>query len=572
MSHPSDQYRYGRSYSRGPSFSTTISTISRTTTTTTVSTTTTTTPSLGTTTMGTKKPSSRNVGLCFFSQGPRNKLEDLDMEKLMHDYPVILHQRDYRFEVYGQPRDVAAAVTQGFFWLNENDLSHSDEKVDEEDGEDHTVPYGTLGDRGEGGSQSRTQLNGPNQPESTNLSSPINFDAPPLPPATLDEDDTFTFAAPTSLSQDIHYGDFSESQLRGRTIPTADTWKTDYDLQMDRMERVTHHNYSRPKKQGISPLNTPSVPKKEQLNNNINNPSPDPYALVLSMPARIMQYLLYETGCLRTYLVEQPSLRDCYLKGYSIQELEKVALGAGLVVGFNTTRTLPKSTDLAMTLECKDLAALRVVLCGIATAFAAPPLYDKILESLSPTNRERRSKWDKKLLVVTEVRERDMSSDDQWVIMRNTPDHHQNNSNTRSTTVEVELEPQETVWSYTDELGLPAQRVVPHTPPTEEVEEWYSGGPCDGLDDVPTRRVPGDWGRGSSSVDTADARHERSRTPPPVSRPQTASRNHSGTWVQTQLREMNDNIHIVKTHGHRRRTGEAKTPGESESANSFFAD
>ncbi|KAG0009478.1 hypothetical protein BGZ81_003374 [Podila clonocystis] len=524
--------------------------------------------------MGTKKPSARNVGLCFFSHGPRNKLEDLDMEKLMHDYPVILHQRDYRFEVYGQPQDVATAVTQGFFFFNENDLSHNDEKDDEEDGEDHTgVPYGALGDRSEGGNQSLTRFNIPNQPESANLSIPIIFGASPVPPATLDEDDTFTFAAPTSLPQETHYGDFNESQLRERTIPTADTWKTDYDLQMDRMERVTHHNYSLPKKQGVSPLKTPSIPKKKQRNNNISNPSPDPYALVLSMPARIMQYLLYETGCLRTYLVEQPSLRDCYLKGYSIQELENVALGAGLVVGFNTTRTLPKSTDLAMTLECKDQAALRVVLCGIATAFAAPPLYGKILESLSPTNRERRSKWDNKLLVVTEARERDMSSDDQWVIMRNTPDHHHNNSNTRSTTVEVEFEPQDTVWSYADEVELPAQRVVPHTPPSEEVEEWYSSGrPGDGLDDVPARRVSDDWGRGSSDVDMADARHECSRTPPPVSRPQTASRNHSGTWVQTQLQEMNDNIHIVKTHGHRRWNGETKTPGESESANSFFAD
>ncbi|KAF9299044.1 hypothetical protein BGZ74_009124 [Mortierella antarctica] len=521
--------------------------------------------------MGAKKPNSRNVGLCFFSQGPRNKLEDLDMDKLMHDYPVIVHQRDYRFEVYGQPRDVAAAITQEFFRLKERDQSHGDAEDNKQDGEDHTRALNdTLGDRGEDESQSWAQTKRPRQ-ESESSSSLISFDTFPVP-ATVDEEDTFTFAAPTSLSHEIHYGDFNESQLRGRTILTADTWKTDYDLHMDRMERVTHHkNLSRPKKQSASSLKEPNSPRKEQGNNNNKPASPDPYALVLSMPARIMQYLLYESGCLRTYLVEQPSLRDCYLKGYSIQELEKVALGARLVVGFNTTRTLPKSTDLAVTLECEDLAALRAVLCGIATAFAAPPLYDKNFESLSPTNREQRSKWDKKLLVVTETRERDMSSDDQWVIRRITPDHHHDNSNTRSTTVEVEFEPQETAWSYTDEVELPAQRVVPHTPPLNEVEEWYSsGGLGDGSDGVPAMRMSDDWGRSSSSADTADARHERNRTPPPVPRPQTASSNHSGTWVQ--LREMYDNIHVVKTHGHRRRTGEAKNPGESESANSFFAD
>ncbi|KAF9308170.1 hypothetical protein BG003_011541 [Podila horticola] len=578
MSHPSDQYRYGRSYSRGPSFSTTVSTISRTTTTTTVSTTTTTTPNPGTATMGTKKTNSRNVGLCFFSQGPRNKLDDLDMDKLMHDHPVIVHQCDYRFEVYGQPRDVAVAITQGFFWLKENNQIRDNENDDKEDEEDHTSsPNDTLGDPGEDGSRSQNrsqaQTNRLRQ-ESVNLSSLINFDTSPVPP-TLDEEDTFIFVAPTPLSHEIHYGDFNESRLRRRPIPTIDTWKTDYDLHMDRIEHVPHQNHYRPKKQGAPSLKEPSDPEKKQNNKNNKLAIPDPYALVLSMPTRIMQYLLYETGCLRTYLVEQPSLRDCYLKGYSVQELEKVALGAGLVVGFNTTRMLPKSTDLAMTLECEDLEALRVVLYGIATAFAAPPLYDKILESLSPTNRERRSQWDKKLKVVTEARERDMSSDDQWVITRDIPDHHHHNNNsssTRSTTVEVEFEPQETVWSYTDEAELPAQRMVPHTPPPE-VEEWYSSeGPIDGTDGVPTRRMSGEWGRSSSSTDTIDARHERNRIPLPISRPQIASRNHSGTWVQTHLREMYDNIHVVKTHGSRRRAGEAKTPGESESANSFFAD
>ncbi|KAG0069903.1 hypothetical protein BGZ92_004591 [Podila epicladia] len=542
MSHPSEQYRYGRSYSRGPSFSTTVSTISRTTTTTTVSTTTTTAPNLGTSTMGAKKLTSRNIGLCFFSQGPRNKLEDLDMDKLMHDYPVIVHQRDYRFEVYGQPRDVAAAITQEFFWLKERDQSHGDAKDNREDGEDHTrAPNDILGHRDAGESLSWAQAERSRQ-ESAMSSSLISFDTSPVL-ATLDEEDTFTFAAPTSLSHEIHYGDFYGSQLRGRTIPTADTWKTDYDLHMDRMERVTHHkNLSRSKKQGASSLKEPNSPKNEQGSNSNKPVSPDPYALVLSMPARIMQYLLYESGCLRTYLVEQPSLRDCYLKGYSIQELEKVALSAGLVVGFNVTRTLPKSTDLA------------------------------IFESLSPTHRERRSKWDKKLLVVTEAHERDMSSDDQWVIRRDTPDHHHNN-HTRSTTVEVEFEPQEAVWSYTDEVELPVQRVVPHTPPLDDEEEWYnSGRPGDMLDGVLAMRMSSDWRRSSSSADTADARHERSRTPPLVSRLQTASNNHLGTWVQTQSREMCDNIHIINTHGHRRRTGEAKNPGESESANSFFAD
>ncbi|KAG0346443.1 hypothetical protein BG005_000738, partial [Podila minutissima] len=110
--------------------------------------------------------------------------------------------------------------------------------------------------------------------------------------------------------------------------------------------------------------------------------------------------------------------------------------GAGLVVVFNTTRTLPKSTDLAVTLECDNLEPLWRVLSGIATTFANP-LVNKILESLSPADRMRRSQWDRELMAVTEARERDMSSDDHWVFTQNAPD------NTRSTfRVEfVEFEP-----------------------------------------------------------------------------------------------------------------------------------
>ncbi|KAF9371593.1 hypothetical protein CPC16_002972 [Podila verticillata] len=514
--------------------------------------------------MGAKKLSLRNVGLRFFIHGSRSKLEGLDTEKLMHDFPVVVHQHDYRFEVYGQPQDVAAAITQGVFRPKDHDHGHGDEEEDTGDnGEGHTRTLkNSLGYQGEGRSQSQAHLKGSSH-EST---SPFTFGVSPAPD-NLDVD-TFTFVAPTLVSHETHYGDFNESQLRGRVIPAADKWKTDYDMHMDRMERDTRRSHLRPQTQCNS-LKESSNPKKES--NSDSPPISDPYALVLSIPSRVMQYLLYETSGLRTYLVEQPSLRDCFLKGYSMQDLEKVAMGAGLVVGFNTTRTLPKSTDLAVTLECEDLEALRVVLCGIATTFANPHVYDKILESLNPAHRDRRSQWDKRLMVVTETRERDMSSDDQWVITHNTSDN-----NTRSTTVEVEFEPQETVWSYTDASDLPSERLIQRTLPSQA--DLLSIGESVGGPDVPARRssvgldvaarrLSGDWGRSSLSMDTIDTQHERNRTPPTVSRPS----NHQGTWIHTQMQEMYDNFHHVKS-SHRRRTGEVKTPAESESANSFFAD
>lgn len=465
--------------------------------------------------MGAKKLSLRNVGLRFFIHGSRIKLEGLDIEKLMHDCPVIVHQHDYRFEVYGQPQDVAAAITQGVFRPKEHDY-HGDEEEDMGDsGGGHTkTPKNTLGYQGEGGSLSQNQLKGPNH-EST---STFTFGISPTPD-TLDED-TFAFAAPIPISHEMHYGDFDESQLRRRVIPAADKWKTDYDMHMDRMERDTHQSHPRHQTHGTS-SKEPSDPKKESDSDNL--PMSDPYALVLSIPSRVMQYLLYETSGLRTYLVEQPSLRDCFLKGYSMQDLEKVAVGAGLVVGFNTTRTLPKSTDLAVTIECEDLEALRVVLCGIATTFANPHVYDKILESLSPAHRDRRSQWDKKLMVVTEARERDMSSDDQWVFPHNTT-----NNNTRSTTVEVEFEPQEAVWNHTDTAEWLSERAIQRTPPSQvdllsigrsgDGSDVPARGPSVGLE-VASRRLSGDWGSGFSSMDMIDTQHERNRTSPTVSRP-----------------------------------------------------
>lgn len=119
------------------------------------------------------------------------------------------------------------------------------------------------------------------------------------------------------------------------------------------------------------------------------------------MLPRVMQYLLYETGGLTSYLVGQPTLRDCFLKGYPMERLKRAAADAELVVGFNTTWMLPKSANVAVTLECDELEALRMVLCGIATIFSNPLVCDKIQDSFTFANCKRHGQWDDRLDVVT---------------------------------------------------------------------------------------------------------------------------------------------------------------------------
>lgn len=351
----------------------------------------------------------------------------------MHDFPVIVHQRDYRFEVYGQPRDVAKAITHGFFWPRRHNQRHNMEQADKEGYRESSrgASKDAFRHQGERGNRSQTRP-GRRSQEPMGPLSPITFEAPSVPD-TLDEE-SLTFSASTPPSYEMCYDNLNGNQLRGRVVPNIDKWKTDHELHLNRMERDAHHDHPQTNRRGATSKKA-GGPEKEQGDN--GDFSQDPFAIVLSMPPRVMQYLLYETGGLTSYLVGQPTVRDCFLKGYPMGQLKKAAADAGLVVGYSTTRTLPRSTDLAVTLECDDLEALRMVLCGIATMFSNPYVYDKIQDSLSFANCERCRQWDEKLAVVTAAREQErgdnISSDDQWVFMPEVAE------NTRATAFEVEF-------------------------------------------------------------------------------------------------------------------------------------
>lgn len=98
--------------------------------------------------MGAKKSSPRNADICFFVHGARNKLEDIDTDNFMHNYPTIdlsgLPPRDLN----NYPQDISAAFTMEVSGPRKRDQGHDDEEDDREyDKECHTgAPNDTLRD------------------------------------------------------------------------------------------------------------------------------------------------------------------------------------------------------------------------------------------------------------------------------------------------------------------------------------------------------------------------------------------------------------------------------------------
>ncbi|KAF9273755.1 hypothetical protein BGZ74_004653 [Mortierella antarctica] len=317
-----------------------------------------------TTTTGIKKSKSRSVGLCFFVQGPRSRREDLDTNKLMHDYPVMIHQHDYHCEVYGQPQDVAEAIMQGFFWPKEHDQECSDGQEDKEcDREGDTgAPNSALGDPGAlknaHGDSGQTWKSAHGDPGKTRNKTQTQ----PMRPNQHSLEHLNSMALEASPVLDV----------------------TDYELCKGQMERNGPHSHMQPERQGVSSEELSDPEKSQDNSNNDNSLAQDPYAIMLSIPSCIYQYLVYETGGLQS---KQPNLHDSVLKGFLMDMLAQATAGAGLVMVFNMTWTLPKLTDLVVTLECDNLEQLLQMLSRIATTFMNPLVNNKILESLSPSNR-----------------------------------------------------------------------------------------------------------------------------------------------------------------------------------------
>ncbi|KAG0271218.1 hypothetical protein BGZ95_000981 [Linnemannia exigua] len=223
---------------------------------------------------------------------------------VMKEHPVVIEQRDFRFDVYGRPADVANAIAFSFLLPTNNTDSSPQEST-----------------------------------------------------------------AATGPSADV-------VPQRTFTVNPADR-KTDYDLALE-------HFFGKRN-------------SKEQAVTEMQEPAPWSVVILLSMPFRVIQYLMLVSHGFRTYLVEEPNLEACGRQGISQERLKVIAQPAGLVVAVNNIQ-LPRlesnPEESPVWLQTDDRKALRAILLGVGKALAQEPVRRVILKGLGQEELALRKSWD----------------------------------------------------------------------------------------------------------------------------------------------------------------------------------
>ncbi|KAF9912488.1 hypothetical protein EC991_010575 [Linnemannia zychae] len=290
---------------------------------------------------------------------------------VMKEHPVIIEQRDFRFDIYGRPADVANAIAYSFLRPTSNTDDTAQEGTTaadtspgyrqpssfslpsgkDEQESDIIAALGRLGgqrsQRGDTGAKSGYQPNRVNPP-TLSLSKPTS----PLA-ATTD-----------TIAQ------------RSFTVDPIDR-KTDYDL-------AFAHFYG-------------TLNDKEQATAETQELKPWSVSILLSMPFRVVQYLMLMSHGFKTYLVEEPNLDACGRQGISQERLSIIAKPAGLVVAINNIQ-LPRldsnPEESPVWLQIDDRKALRAVLLGVGKALAQEPVRGVIQKGLGEEEVALRKSWD----------------------------------------------------------------------------------------------------------------------------------------------------------------------------------
>ncbi|KAF9145445.1 hypothetical protein BGX30_008869 [Mortierella sp. GBA39] len=235
-----------------------------------------------------------------FSLGPTNLGILRPHLDIMKEHPVVIEQRDFRFDVYGRPADVANAIAYSFLSPTKNA---------------DPVPQGTS--------------------------------------AVLAD-----LASPPSM-------------------PDVNKWKTDYDLAWERF---------------FGPRNNTQQEATESL-----EPKSWSVTILLSMPFRVIQYLMLTSHGFKTYLVEEPNLDACTRQGVSQERIKLIAEQARMVVAINNVQ-LPSidsnPEESPVWLQLGDRKALRAVLLGVCKALEQEPVRGVIQMGLGQSELELRKTWD----------------------------------------------------------------------------------------------------------------------------------------------------------------------------------
>ncbi|KAG0294635.1 hypothetical protein BGZ97_005033 [Linnemannia gamsii] len=285
-----------------------------------------------------------------FSLGPTNLGILRPHLDIMKEQPVVIEQRDFHFDVYGQPADVANAIAYNFLGPTKS--------------ADRVPPQG-------GSVEVFTNaIPGPKLPSSVGDASPGHrlLSSAALTGNDQQESDT---AIGRIVAGRINIDD--DVAIHG----SAPNWKTDYDLAWERS------------------FGTPN--SQAQATAESQEPKPWSVTILLSMPFRVIQYLMLTSHGFKTYLVEEPNLDACARQGISRERLKLIAQQAGMVVAINNVQlpSLESNPEESLIwLQLDDRKALQAVLLGVGKALAQEPVLGVIQKGLGQDELVLRKAWD----------------------------------------------------------------------------------------------------------------------------------------------------------------------------------
>ncbi|KAF8982787.1 hypothetical protein BGZ46_000636 [Entomortierella lignicola] len=338
----------------------------------------------------------RNVRLRFFL-GPNN----LDIlrctEEVMEKYPVILHQIDYRFDIYGHPKDIADVFREYLFITNKFRLFSPQQEEEDQKTMSQNLAKGsnsnpTSSTFRQRDPQENDILQFESNPSENNEKTYASFD---VDLEKLITEDTSILSNPTETDKKLDVLPFHPTEgvdtsrrNESRIKDEAHKLKSDFQLAKERREH--------------SPSSDDDTDSTE----------PWSLILVLSMDERIAHYLLHRSGGFRSYLAEQQDIESC-AKTVRLDELKALADSAGLSVGVSKHQ-LPGSDEIPVWLKVWDMNALKDIIVGVTTALAEEVLYLKEACWIGKEELARRKEWDLRLGQYKGSR-KDEYSDDVWM-------------------------------------------------------------------------------------------------------------------------------------------------------------
>lgn len=398
----------------------------------------------------------------------------------MAEHPVIIHQVDFRFDVYGRPRDVADAIVDSFLVPKNRDLEASTTAT-------------TAATQQHQANTSENRRNSTHDPRSTSNSGPSRHPTTAATVTTEADQRKMTTRRMSRDQQDIgsnQHGNQDQDQeaqaLELTFIPILQNQTLVHGHNGSGKQRQNHPTQIRKAKTDAE------LELSRQAHLRENRQEVDPASLItviLSLPEKMAHYLIHLTGGFMSYLVEESNLGSCAKNNISLENLKTLSQNAGLSVALSKI-IMPDMIDAPIWIQVADIEALRVILHGVAMALARDPLWQYERRLATPQELDLRDIWDANL----SQRQRPAPvQDDKWITSQlNKKEKERNgwkssgNQDSRQTVSQTtprsaqDQDDQWSPWGYTQNVESPRDEEAPHYPSPSrtlsESEAFYVSG------------------------------------------------------------------------------------------------